>query len=268
MNAPPAIVSQRALSLEQVRAVVAPLIGHLRVETMPADRDGWVERAAMGNPETGPLAELYGRFTAAGFGANERATAASFMLRHGWAAGFTIGAWLECGVVAQIDDFALKFSPFTLVEALWIRSAHIAVPDDIASGRRAVADALHDFTQDLIARQHDWSRFSRHALWAMVTSSWAAQFAAIGERLGCRAAAVEEGRVILGFDPEIAAASPDVYEVHGVHGSEICQRRAACCLYFKGPRRHFCASCPIIPVEERLTRNLAWADRDRTEGSA
>lgn len=268
MTARAATIPEPALSIEEMCGIVAPLIGPLRVETDPADGEGWVGRAAMGDPEQGPLADLYARFAAAGFGANQRATAASLLLRHGWAAGFTIGAWLACGRIARIDDFALKFSPMTLVEALWIRSGSVVRPDDLASGRRAVADQLRGFTQDLIASQHDWSRFSRHALWAMVASSWAAQFAAIGERLGRRAEAVEEGRIVLAFDPEIAAAAPDVYEVNGVRGSEVCQRRAACCLYFKGPRRHFCASCPIIPAEERLMRNRAWADRDRTERSA
>lgn len=33
---------------------------------------------------------------------------------------------------------------------------------------------------------------------------------------------------------------------------------AACCLYFKSPGRNFCASCPILTKEDRLSRNRSW----------
>ena len=125
-------------------------------------------------------------------------------------------------------------------------------------GHAALLASLIDFTEPLIASQHAWSRFSRHALWAMVTSSWAAQFAAIGRRIGCEEKAVAQARRLMEGDAEIAAAAPLLYAIRAGRQTQTCQRRAACCLYFKGPRQHFCASCPIIPPAERIARNRDW----------
>jgi len=244
--------------LHALRDRVAPLTGMLRVEVDPADRDGWIDLAALGNPTEGPLADLAGRFMTAGFGVNRRAVAASLLLRYGWAAGPIIAAWLACGRVLKLSDFALKFSPSTLVEAVWMKAARIELPADRQAGRAALLVSLLAFSAPLVASQHQWSRFSRHALWSMVVSSWAAQFSAIGDRLGMRETALAETRALFGLDREIAAAAPELYEVGEGERSRVCQKRSACCLYFKGPARHFCASCPIIPREERLARNRDW----------
>jgi hypothetical protein len=247
-----------APALHDLRAAVAPLIGALRIELDPPDRNGWVDGPALCNPDTGPLADLNMRFVAAGFGVNRRAVAASLLLRYGWAAGFAIAVWLTRREIVRIDRFALKFSEWTLVEGLWIQEADILAGLSEDEGRVALLASLIDFTEPLIACQHRWSRFSRHALWAMVTSSWAAQFAAIGSRIGCEDAAVAEARTLMARDPEIAAAAPALYTVSAGRRAQTCQRRAACCLYFKGPRKHFCASCPIIPPAERIARNCDW----------
>lgn len=252
-------------SLDEARVIVAPLIEHLRVETAPADREAWVDRAALCDPATGPMADLHARFVSAGFGPNRRAAAASLLLRHGWASGYIVASWLAYGLVARIDDYALKFSKMTLVEGIWIKAGRIEQPMSKGAGRIAVARHLRRFTHDVVEAQHAWSRMSRHALWAMATSSWAAQFVSIGEKMNCRDAAVEEARAIIALDRETRSAAPTLYEVAGVAGSTICQRRAACCLYFKGPWAQFCASRPIIPPADRLIRNRAWANASATE---
>ena len=241
------------VTIAALHAAAAPLTGALRIEIDPADKDGWIDRAALADADEGPLADLNARFVAAGFGANRRAVSASLLLRYGWAAGFIVATWLARREVIRIDDFALKFSSMTLVEALWARDVTI-----VQSGQDALLASLVAFSEPLVASQHRWSGFSRHALWAMVVSSWAAQFAAIGERLGRRAEAVAEAEALFAADREIAAAAPDLYEVSIGGAAQTCQRRAACCLYFKGPRRHFCASCPIIPATERIARNRDW----------
>jgi hypothetical protein len=246
------------VTLARVHGVAAPLTGALRVELDPADRDGWIDEIALSDPETGPLADLNARFVAAGFGTNRRAVAASLLLRYGWAAGFIIAAWLARRDVVHIRRFGLKFSAMTLVEALWVQDAQIVSGLDEADGHAALLASLVDFTEPLIASQHHWSRFSRHALWAMAASSWAAQFATIGRRIGCEDAAVAEAQRLMAGHAEIAAAAPQLYAVRAGRRAQTCQRRAACCLYFKGPRQHFCASCPIIPPAERIARNRDW----------
>ncbi|OYW23120.1 MAG: hypothetical protein B7Z49_03870, partial [Hydrogenophilales bacterium 12-63-5] len=248
------------------------LTGGLRVETDPLDLSGWVTPGALGLPDEGPARQLVERFEAAGFGVNRRAAAASLLLRYGWGAGFHIAAYLACRRVPVLDEAAVRFSASTLIEGVWIRRSRFVglAGDPLAGGplweeaadlaalRRRLLESLVAFTEPLLAEQHRWSRFSRHALWAMVASSWAEQFLTIGQRLGRREDALAEARALLAMDLEIARAAPDLYEVRQGEDSKVCQKRAACCLYFKSPRRHFCASCPIIPEAERLERNRQW----------
>jgi len=241
--------------IEELRAMVAPLTGMLRLETSPPDPESWIDGEVLRDPQAEPSARLFDRFVEAGFGSTRRVAAASLLLRYGWAAGFQIGAWLDRGLALHLDAFALKFSPSTLVEAVWAKQARIAQPESREEGLAALLDSLMAFTAPLVESQHQWSGFSRHALWSMAVSSWAAQFSAIGERLGQRERAMAEAQAMFALDPVIARAAPETYTVAVGQRSRMCQVRSACCLYYKGPARHFCVSCPIITREERLRRN-------------
>jgi hypothetical protein len=159
-----------------------------------------------------------------------------------------------------------------LLRWLWIRDVtfvgpsndHLAgspdwqesVSPDHLLGR--LLESLVAFTEPVIAVQHVWSGFSRHALWAMATSSWASQFASTGRQLGDEAHSVREARAMFALIPEIARAAPELYEVTGGGRARTFQKMRACCLYFKNSDRQFCANCPIIPQAERLERNRAW----------
>jgi hypothetical protein len=119
-------------------------------------------------------------------------------------------------------------------------------------------ESLVVFTEPIVTTQHAWSGFSRHALWAMATSSWAEQFANIARQIGDEARGVREAKAIFELVPELSRAAPMLYVVRGGQLTRTCQKRSACCLYFKTSPRFFCASCPIIPEAERLERNRAW----------
>ena len=236
---------------------VCSLLGRLRVEADPADREGWIDGATLTDPDQALVVDLLKRFEAAGFGENRRAASASLLLRLGWASGFVIAVYLARGRATLLRDYALKFSPMTMLEAIWIRDAVFeSGPPEIVRAR--MLEGLTAFAEPIVEAHHRWSRFSRHALWAMVTSSWAAQFAGIGDALGDRQRGMDEAIAILGADDEIRLAAPELYTVAWEDKSKVCQKRAACCLYFKCPRRHFCASCPIIPAAERFERNAEW----------
>src|SRR3569832_1044276 len=137
-----ALGTMRRLSGEMVQALFQPdvsvsvllerlshLTGALRVTVDPHDPDGWIQADALMTPETGALADFIVRLADAGFGANRRAAAASLLLRHGWAAGPIIAAYLAERRTLRIHDFALRFSASTLVEGVWIRQA------DLRAGR-------------------------------------------------------------------------------------------------------------------------------------
>lgn len=250
----------------------------------------WIDSAALISPETlnEPLEALLARFAAVGYGSNRRAVAASLLLRFGWAAGFAIAAYLVTDRVPVLTDYALKFSPRGLLHQVWIRDAVVmglprdplaeatdwmdAAPaaispdyDERARLRECLMASLLDFSEPLVATYHRWSGFSRHALWSMVVSSWGAQFTSIARQLGDADRGISEARALFALTPEIARAAPQLYEVRVDDAARTCQRRAACCLWFKSPGRPFCASCPILSQEERLQRNRNYVRMERLE---
>jgi hypothetical protein len=254
------------LALERFELTVRPCV-------KPPDNAGtWVSSHALLLPETDPLASLMQRFSPSGFRLNRRAAAASLMLRYGWGAGFAITAYLAQLRVPFLRNYELCFSPRTLLRWLWIRDvAFVGSADDCLAGSPdllesvspenllgRLLESLLAFTEPVIAAQHAWSGFSRHALWAMATSSWASQFASTGRQLGDEAHGITKARAMFALIPEIARAAPELYEVTGGGRARTFQKMRACCLHFKNSDRRFCANCPIIPQAERLERNRAW----------
>jgi len=188
----------------------------------------------------------------------QRAVAASMMLRFGWASGFAIGSYLVCDRVPLVDDYALEFSDDGLLRALWIRRVSFEPGE-----RQSLLASLRNFSAPVVEAYHRWSGFSRHALWSMVISSWGAQFASIARQLGDAARGINEAAALFAGDPELARAAPKLYEVRVGESACTCQRRAACCLYFKSPGRPLCASCPILSESERLERNRQFVGGQR-----
>jgi hypothetical protein len=232
----------------------------------------WLSDDELCRPEADPLASLIQRFGSVGLKFNRRVAAAALMLRFGWVGGFAIASYLVQSRVPVVRNYALCFSPRTLLRWLFIRdAAFVGRSDDVLAGSRdwlesspnelllkRLLESLIAFSEPVIVAQHVWSGFSRHALWAMATSSWASQFASIGRQLGDEAHAVRTARAMFSLDPEIERAAPYLYEVSVDGIGRTFQKMRACCLHFKNSNRRFCANCPIRPEAERLERNRAW----------
>jgi hypothetical protein len=218
-------------------------------------------------PAEEPLAALLARFGTLGLASSRKGASASLLLRIGWASGFAIGAYLAAGIVPSLRDYALRFSARGMLNGLWVRSMTLtrraSSGDAHAALRRALLGSLLEFTEPILEAQHRWSGFSRHALWSMVTSSWAEQFISIARQLGDHRLGAREAQALFALDARAADAAPELYPVHAGDQDSTCQRRASCCLYYRSPRRDFCASCPIIPADERLERNRGWVARQR-----
>jgi hypothetical protein len=230
--------------------------------------ESWMGRDELCAPESAPLSDLIARFSAKGFAPNKKAASASLLLRIGWAGGFQIASYLVCRRVPYLHDYdyALRFGAHTGLNGLLVKEASFVgegADDDAKSLRELLLQSLIDVAEPIVAAHHAWSRFSRHALWAMVTSSWAGQFAAVARQMGDSELGIREARETFALSPEIARAAPELYDVRSEDLACTCQKRSACCLYFKSPGRNFCASCPILPKEERLERNLAWVCSQR-----
>ena len=245
---------------------------HVEVLSEPPDQREWLDGVAMTAPDRHPLIALLQRFKSSGHGFNRRAASASLLLRCGWASGFAIAAYLTRARVPFLRDYALFFSSATLLRSLWVRQVQFVGrhDDPLAGGpewiesvsedvlRQRLLVSLIAFMEPIVAAHHAWSRLSRHALWAMATSSWAGQFTNVARQLGDEARGVREARAMLTLAPEVERAAPELYEVQSAGVSRTCQRLRACCLYFKSNKGQFCACCPIISESERLARNRTW----------
>jgi hypothetical protein len=244
-------------------ARTAPLAG-LRVVLDADETAGWVDAAALHAPDAPPLADgIVADLVAAGFGASRRAVAASLLLRHGWASGPIIAAYLAEGRVLRIQDYALGFTRFTFLERIWIRQADTVHCEAFVDRRTALLDSLLAFSEPILNSLRAWSGYSRHALLSMLTSSWMVQFSHAGEMMDCREEAVREGRIVLGRRRELARALPETYVVANGERSEVCQILKACCLQYKGHRRRYCPTCPVIRDRDRLVLNKEWVCREK-----
>jgi hypothetical protein len=197
----PSLRARRAPSrpiLADTIAKLSTLNLHLRVCCRPLGRPSWFDVDALASPQGEALGHLFDAFRRQGIAPNRKAASASLLLRLGWAGGFAIGAYLICRRVPTLHDYAVSFSPTMLLHSIWVRDARfVGMRDDPLAGspewiesveagdlRKRLLESLLLFTEPVVVTQHAWSGFSRHSLWAMVTSSWAEQFASIARQIG------------------------------------------------------------------------------------
>ncbi|MGY6273874.1 hypothetical protein ACXIUT_29790 [Achromobacter denitrificans] len=222
----------------------------------------WIEETDFSQLDTPTQQRLLAQLGKSEFGTSAKASSASLLLRYGWSAGFLIGAWMTSGIVVRGAIQSLAFNPSkTLLSGVCIRdcSGFLSPSDSpIAVRRQQLITELTLHARAVVEAHHRWSGFSRKALWSMVTSSWAAQFATVGEKLGRPEYAISETRKLLALDPDTAASQPELYLVEAGEKIGLCQKRKLCCLWYKSPKGGFCCSCPILPDTERLIRNRDW----------
>lgn len=244
-------------------ARIAPLSG-LKVELDPDDPEDWVNGECLCEPDVpSPVEGVIADLVTAGFGANRRATAASLMLRHGWGAGPIIAMYLAEGRILRVQKYAYWFTRATFLERIWIRQADMVTAESLDDRRTELLESLLAFSEPVLESMQAWSGYSRHALLAMLASSWMVQFSHAGELMGCREAAVREGRIVLARDRELVRALPETYVIASGSRSEVCQILKACCLQHKGHRHRFCPTCPVIKDRDRFVLNREWVCRER-----
>lgn len=249
-GAPPVIEA-----LSSLRA----LFNHIRTIDVEEPPDGWIAGDALLDPCSEPLAALQGRIGQRYVDSRRNAAAVSFMLRFGWSAGPMIAAYLGLGRSLRYHDYALRFASSTALEAICIHRAEwIDAPTDARASRLHLLDDLVAHTEPVLEAQHRWSCVSRRALWSMVTSTWAAQFVEIAERLGDAELGRREAQAMFDLLPKIRRAAPRMYSVASGDRQGVCQVRGACCLSHKGPSRQHCMVCPLISDDERAQRSSAW----------
>ena len=181
------LASQRggAPSVAEVLNSLRMLSNHIRAVDVAHPPDGWIARDALVDPQSGPLASLLERIGQRYVDSRGHAAAVSFMLRFGWSAGPMIAAYLGLGRSLRYHDYALRFAPSTTLEAVCVHHGEVIDSTaDADESRRRLLDELIAHTEPVLEAQGRASRVSRRALWSMATSTWAAQFVEIAERLG------------------------------------------------------------------------------------
>jgi hypothetical protein len=215
---------------------------------------------------------------------DRKTMAASFALRVGWAGAVAIAPYLTHGTVPRVglDNVSIKFRDTTLYERTAIHEPcgweprpgvgqqSNAVDDapagaDSAPRSRALLRRLrHELAGQaapVVRALQDWSGFAPRGSWGMITSSWAAQFITVCERLGGQALAAPILEDFFTGDDDIGRMQPRVHAVTMEGVTQLYQRRASCCRYYLLPKGDLCASCPLVSHDERLRRNHEFMAR-------
>jgi ferric iron reductase protein FhuF len=235
---------------------------------------GWIAGSELQVASVGPLNELLRRIGERLQTADRRTIAASFALRYGWSSAMAIAPYLKYACVPDIslENISLKFRESTFFERTAIYEARgVMVADD----RRAthptitpVADrqqllrslrcSLMTQAIPVVDALYEWSGFARRATWGMLTSSWAAHLTSLGGETRDQRPAWPVLRDFFAGDDLVAKMQPKLHAVTYLDVTHLYQRRASCCRIYLLPQMELCASCPLVPQEQRLARNQAW----------
>jgi hypothetical protein len=267
------------------------------VEWGRRDGDGWIPGEAFTNALEGPFREFLERIGERIQTSDRKIIAGSFVLRFGWSAGVAVAPFLlqRCVPDVRLGNISLKFNKSTLFEKVSLKVArgvsdeqlHVAEqlkvpnntchhgasdpapnepslepPDPNDPLLAALRATLVEQAQPVVDALYAWSRFSKRAMWGQITSSWGAQFTTIFGQLGRHLEALDHARLFFDSPGFLFGARPTFYLVDHLQVTRIYQRRATCCLYFKLPKGHYCASCPLISQDERVRRNKEWIARN------
>jgi len=249
-----------------------------RVEIgVPNGEAGWIRGPDFRQAANGPFHDLLCRTGARLGTADRRTIAALFALRFGWAASVAVAPYLvhQCVPAVGLDNISLKFRENTLFERTAVHDpigfalaastacadTRVVVVEDTTALLAVLRSQLYEQAQPVISALYEWSGFPIKGSWGMVTSSWAAQFITVADRLGGQPAALPVLQRFFAGEDEAARMQPRLHPVTVDNVTHLYQRRASCCRYYLLPGRELCASCPLVSHDERLRRNTEWMKR-------
>ena len=243
----------------------------------PGPGTGWIVGLELADAGSGPLNELLLRIGARLETSDRRTIAALYAMRFGWASAMAIAPFLKyhCVPDVSVDNVSLKFRESTFFERTAIHEASGVIlgdgPHAGDPGVRTVPDRkmlLQCLRQELVAQAqpvvkalYDWSGFAPRGTWGMLTSSWAAHLTALSPTGPDQSVVLPTLQEFFDGDDLAAKMRPRVHTVCYRHATHVYQRRASCCRFYLVPHGELCASCPLVPHEERIARNLAWMKR-------
>jgi hypothetical protein len=235
---------------------------------------GWIQGQDLRDARRGPFNALLCRIGERARTSDWRTVAASFALRFGWASAMAIAPYLrhDCVPDVALENVAFKFKESTFFERTAIYEPRGTV---VAADPRATSEALsvvgdrtallRTLREHLVAQSTPvveapfaWSGFARRGTWGMLTSSWASQFTRLCETPDDQQSMLPVIEAFFEGPDEAAVMQPRMHPVTWEGATHLYQRRASCCRYYLLPQGDLCASCPLVPNEERLPLNLEW----------
>lgn len=277
------VLTPVAAIYDELRALNAAWSVHVG---RPGAEPGWVTGDDLRDAARGPFHQLLCAIGERAGTRDRRTIAASFALRYGWGSAMAIAPFLRyrCVPDVSLGNIALKFKPSTFFERTAIydprgtmiaadpRAGHasIATVADEAALVRVLRRTLYEQALPVVDALYRWSGFARRGTWGMVTSSWAAQFTGLCENRADHRVVWPVLDAFFAGDDLMAEMQPRLHAVAYRDHVHLYQRRASCCRYYLLPQGDLCASCPLVPHDERLARNQEWMAEqiDRTAPGA
>lgn len=222
----------------------------------------WIAGHALSNADSGDFNQLLWQIGNRINSTKRRVIAASFALRFGWSAGAPIAIYLQHGTALDISlkNISLRFCEAKLFQEIAFHKINILTTERAEATANTLAEQLFLQAQPVVNALHQWSTFSRRALWAMIVSSWCSQ--AIQAATAClddSDAGYELAEALMQFQPELYKNKPIFYSVSAGTERRIFQKRQACCLYYLNTsERSFCTSCPLISDQDRAERSFQY----------
>jgi hypothetical protein len=181
-------------------------------------------------------------------------------------------ATYRCVPDVALDNVSFKFKESTFFERTAIHEARGTVlasdssPDHPSVTRvpdrhallRVLRHALTAQATPVVEALRTWSGFSARGTWGMLTSSWAAHLVSLSAKGPDQTTALPELDAFFAGDDIVTEMQPRLHAVAYRGATHLYQRRASCCRFYLLPQGKLCASCPLVPHEERLARNRAW----------
>ncbi len=253
-----------------------PLGASWRAEIGQPVGPGWIAGTDLQDASAGPFNALLQRIGARAQTDDRLTIAASFAVRYGWASGMAIAPYLrfDCVPDVSLDNVSFKFRDSTFLECTAISDARgcmistapgaqhpaIVPVDSHHALLRMLRATLVGQAAPVVEALHRWAGFSRRGTWGMLTSAWVTHFTGLfaGRDQRLLLPAIEQ---LCAGDDLAAMMQPRLHAVTYRDVTHLYQRRASCCRWYLLPQGDLCTSCPLVPHEERLRRNVAWMQK-------
>ncbi|MEQ1758544.1 MAG: (2Fe-2S)-binding protein [Vicinamibacterales bacterium] len=223
---------------------------------------GWIAGADLQDASSGPFNALLLRIGERAGTRDRRTIAASFALRYGWSSGMVIAPYVRSACVPDVslDNVSFKFKESTFLERTAIHEARGVVGDSSRALLAVLRQELANQAAPVVEALYTWAGFSRRGTWGLLTSAWAAHVTGLFDGVDQREVwpALDQ---LFGGDDLVALMKPRFHAVTYRNVTHLYQRRASCCRWYLLPRGELCTSCPLVPHEERLMKNLAWMEQ-------